>query len=373
MSEATPPTGDSVLELSKAYSTPYSAVLRDDVVMGVPRYFLERWLPLLGPDAATLINTLRQLDYRSPDDTITISGEALARQAAMSRRHLYTCLDAPWVSAFVRVQTGQRRQAKNGTIIQETNRYAVRMDDPLVPADAEHLCDLLPTLDPSPIAAARQALSMEPRQLWAASPRDPAPRFPTGQAITARQVLQRAFQGWRAPDRETQQEWAEVAEALHRHVTLVREDGRTSKVIVPQYFRARWWARLGHDLAWAYLWLRGAVYDNPAEGQRRDTCWLPALDALLTAIGRPREWWRRNVENAPRPDESGEGWALADFFCQLETQKGRDPAHPQRVARQFRVALDIPVAPEDRALYDTLLRTWPAQGIVLEEHAPNDG
>ncbi len=370
MSEATPPIGDSVLELSKAYSTPYSAVLRDDVVMGVPRYFLERWLPLLGPDAATVINTLRQLDYRSHDDTITISGEALARQAAMSRRHLYTCLDAPWVSAFVRVQTGQRRQAENGTIIQETNRYAVRMDDPLVPADAEHLCDLLPTLDPSPIAAARQALSMEPRQLWAKSPRDPAPRFPNGQAITARQVLQRAFQGWRAPDRATQQEWAEVAEALHRHLTLVREDGRTSKVIVPQYFRTRWWARLGHDLAWAYLWLRGAVYDNPAEGQRRDTCWLPALDVLLTAIGRPREWWRRNVENAPA---SGEGWALADFFCQLETQKGRDPSHPQRVARQFRVTLDIPVAPEDRALYDTLLRTWPAQGIVLEEHAPNDG
>ena len=162
MSEATPPTGDSVLELSKAYSTPYSAVLRDDVVMGIPRYFLDRWHPLLGTDAATLINTLRQLDYRSQDDTITISGEALARQAAMSRRHLYTCLDAPWVSAFVRVQTGQRRQSEKGTIIQETNRYAVRMDDPLVPADAEHLCDLLPALDPSPIAAARRALSMEP-------------------------------------------------------------------------------------------------------------------------------------------------------------------------------------------------------------------
>ena len=150
----------------------------------------------------------------------------------------------------------------------------------------------------------------------------------------------------------------------------MREDGRTSKVIVPQYFRARWWARLGHDLAWAYLWLRSTVYDNPAEDQRRDTCWLSALDVILTAIGRPREWWRRNVENAA---SSGEGWALADFFAQLETQKGRDPSHPQRVARQFRVALDIPVAPEDRALYDTLLRTWPAQGIVLEEHALNDG
>jgi hypothetical protein len=153
----------------------------------------------------------------------------------------------------------------------------------------------------------------------------------------------------------------QVAEALHRHITLVREDGRTSKIIVPQYFRKRWWKRLGHDLAWSYLWLRGYVYDNPEDGIRRDTCWIPALNTLLALIGRPREWWRRNVENAVAQPGN---WSLNDFFRQIDSQKGRDAAHPQWVARQFSVALEIPVSPEDRPRYAQLLHAWQGQGIA---------
>ncbi|NLF76194.1 MAG: hypothetical protein GX573_10885, partial [Chloroflexi bacterium] len=37
------------LTLTPEYSTPYNAIIRDDVVMGVSRYFIERWLPVLGP------------------------------------------------------------------------------------------------------------------------------------------------------------------------------------------------------------------------------------------------------------------------------------------------------------------------------------
>lgn len=361
MPKATPTDGDSVLALSKVYTTPYSAVVRDDVVMGVSRYFLERWVPPLGPDVATVINTLRQLDFRCKGEVITISGEALAREAAMSRRHLYDCLDAPGLAAFVRIEPGQRRQAADGTLAQLPNRYHVRMDDPLTPADAEHLCELLPTLAVTPLDAARQALALDPRQLWASDPCTPAPRFACTRAWTAHDILKLAFPSWRARGRAQQQELARLAEDLHRHVTLVRQDGRASKIIVPQYFRRRWWSRLGHELAWVYLWLRGMVYDNPAEGQRRDTCWIPSLAALLTLIGRPREWWRRNVEHA---QPSGEGWTLSDFFAQIDARKGRDPAHPQWVARQFRVALEIPIAPEDRAHYALLLETWPAQGIA---------
>ncbi len=361
MPKATPTDGDSVLALSKVYTTPYSAVIRDDVVMGVSRYFLERWLPALGPDVATVINTLRQLDFRCKGEVITISGEALAREAAMSRRHLYDCLAAPALAAFVRVEAGERRQAPDGTIAQLPNRYHVRMDDPLAPADAEHLFSLLPTLAAAPLDAARQALDLDPRQLWAADPLAPAPHFVPTRPWTALDVLRRAFPDWRSRGRS--QETARLAEALHRHITLVRDDGRASKVIVPQYFRRRWWNRLGHELAWVYLWLRGMVYDNPAEGQRRDTCWVESLSALLTLIGRPREWWRRNVEHA-RPND--EGWALSDFFEQIDARKGRDPAHPQWVARQFRVALEVPIAPEDRAQYALLLRSWPAQGFAAE-------
>jgi hypothetical protein len=348
--------------LTTEYSTPYNALIRDDVVMGVPRYFLERWVPVLGPSAATVVNTLRQLDYRCHEDTITISGEALAREAAMSRRHLYTCMEHAWIGAFVRLDSGKRVRLDDGQIVQEANRYRVRMDDPLTPADADHLLRTLQNLADTPLEAARGALNLDARALWASDPTTTSEHFTLPRAITARDVLQRAFPTWTPIDDEQRQALAQEAENLHRHITLVREDGRTSKIIVAQYFRRRWWNRLGHDLAWAYLWLRGTVYDNPAEGIRRNTCWIPALNTILEIIGRSREWWRRNVENAkPDPD----GWVINDFFRQVEAQKGRDPDHPQWVARQFVVTLDIPIAPDDRARYEELLRNWPeGKGIT---------
>jgi hypothetical protein len=335
--------------------------------MGVSRYFIERWLPVLGPGPATVVNTLRQLDYRCHNEAITISGEALAREAAMSRRHLYTCLETSWIKAFVRLESGQHVRSEDGKIVQQPNRYFIRMDDPLTPADADHLMTVLSNLADSPLDAARRALEIDARTLWAPTPNAPAEHFTAPRPITAQDVLKRAFPTWKPADDVQKHEFAQAAESLHRHMTLTREDGRTSKIIVPQYFRKRWWKRLGHDLAWGYLWLRGCVYDNPDETARRNTCWIPSLNVLLAVIGRPREWWRRNVETAKaHPD----GWFLTDFFQQTGAQKGRDPVQPQSVARQFSVALDIPLAPEDRARYAELLSAWQDRPILLSPAPP---
>ena len=364
MSEAV----QAIFALKTEYSTPYGALLREDVVMGVSRYFLERWVPVLGTGPATVVNTLRQLDYRCHDDVITISGEALAREAAMSRRYLYTCLATPWMSAFIRQESGQHKRDAAGKIIQQANRYVVRMDDPLNPADADHLLTVLNHLADTPLEAARRALTIEPRDLWAPAPTQSPECFTAPRALTAREVLARAFPTWKPADDAQKQELSQATEALQRHITLTRDDGRTSKIIVPQYFRSHWWKRLGHDLAWAYLWLRGCVYDNPGEGVRRDTCWIPSINTLLVIIGRPREWWRRNVENAKPHSEN---WQVTDFFEQIDAQKGRDPAHPQWVARQFAVALTIPVAPEDRARYDMLLHAWAESAPILAKKPEN--
>lgn len=350
------PTED-LLALSTEYSTPYNALIRSNVVMGVSRYFLERWVPILGTAPAAVVNTLRQLDYRCHEDQITISGAALAREASMSRRHLYTCLATPWINAFVRHDSGKLVRTDSGKLQQEMNQYHIRMDDPLTPADADHLINALQNAADTPIEAAQRLLALNARELWALDPTAPATHFPTPRPLTALDVLQRAFPAWQPSDDDQKNALASSAETLHQHVTLVRDDGRTSKIIVPQYFRTRWWSLLGHDLAWAYLWLRGNVYSNSSAASDRDTCWIPSLNHLLGIIGRTREWWRRNVETRADGDHA---WTLSAFFEQIDAQKGRDSHAPQLVARQFRLALDIPVAPEDLARYRALLDKWEA-------------
>jgi hypothetical protein len=350
--------------LKTEYSTPYAALIREDVVMGVSRYFIERWLPVLGPGPATVVNTLRQHDYRCHNEAITISGEALAREAAMSRRHLYTCLETSWIKAFVRLESGQHVRSEDGKIVQQPNRYFIRMDDPLTPADAEHLMTALSNLADSPLDAARRALEMDARTLWAPTPNTPAEHFTAPRPITAQDVLKRAFPTWKPANDVQKHEFAQAAESLHRHMTLTREDGRTSKIIVPQYFRKRWWKRLGHDLAWGYLWLRGWCMTTQTKplGGTRDGYFS---ECMLVAIGRPA-----NGGGAMSNQSTSNGWSLTDFFQQIGAQKGRDPVQPQSVARQFSVTLDIPLAPEDRARYAELLNTWQDRPILLSPASP---
>lgn len=345
---------DNVLRLREEHETPYNAIIRENIVMGVPRYFLERWVPILGPATATVVNTLRQLNYYTPEHPVTISGSSLAREACMSRRHVYTCLETPWIDAFVRVIPGKHTRTPEGTVSQEKNSYYIRKDDPLAPSDAEYLLQYLRDQADTPIEAATLALKQSGRDLWATDATT-AHYFQTPQPISARMVLEHAFPNWRAQTRDEEEKFTRLAEDLHHLVTLGRPDGRTSKIIVPQYFRTRWWKELGHDLAWIYLWLRGAIYENPAEGITRHTCWIPSLDVLLRLINRPREWWRRNVDQQPTFDGGG---TPADFFKQIDAQKGRNPTSPQLVARQFLVRVDIPIATDDRQLYSTLLSSW---------------
>ena len=188
---------DRTLNLAAEYSTPYNAIVRDDVVMGVTRYFLERWLPILGPGPAAVVNTLRQLDYACTANAIVIPGEALAREAGVSRRYLYTCLENPWMAAFIRLEFGEELRDDAGKVSQQPNHYHIRMDDPLTPADADHLRRTLITLADTPIEAATRALDLEPEALWSPlpgiPPGIPPEQFSSPRPITALDVLRSAF------------------------------------------------------------------------------------------------------------------------------------------------------------------------------------
>ena len=357
-------TPEMVKRIAAKYDTPLQAIVRPEVVMGVPRYFLDRWVPVLGPSPATLVNTLRQLTYHAPKEPVVRSGEALAAEAAMSRRHMYKCLKSPWVRVFVQVQSGTKIK-REGRTTRHPNRYTVRHEDPLTPADAQHLYTQLRQFADNPIEAMRRALEKTPRQLWAESPlTPPQTRFAKPKAIFAADVVRRAYPRWQPANEDERIIYDVLTDLLHKHVTLVRQDGRVSKVIVPQYFRKHWWPLLGHDLAWIYLWLRGRTYENEQQGILRLNCWVPSLNTLLEVIGRPREWWRRHIDHAKA---GGNGWTISEFFVQTQTQKGRNPKYPQRVARCFTVNVSIPVAPENRDYYSDLTLYWPAPPEPAEE------
>jgi hypothetical protein len=111
--------------------------------MYVTKYFLEKWLPLLGHSALIVIMMTRKVCYWNPytgekrDILETEMGE-LAQQACISVRTLKTVLKNDLIKRYFIRYTVRRVMTPNG-IRTAGIRLQVRMDDPLTPEDQEKL------------------------------------------------------------------------------------------------------------------------------------------------------------------------------------------------------------------------------------------
>jgi hypothetical protein len=129
--------------LQRAYGDERASVIQPDKTVYVTKYFLEKWLPLLGHSTLIVIMMTRKVCYWNPytgekrDILETEMGE-LAKQACISVRTLKTVLKNDLVKRYFIRYTVRRVMTPNG-IRTAGIRLQVRMDDPLTPQDQEAL------------------------------------------------------------------------------------------------------------------------------------------------------------------------------------------------------------------------------------------
>jgi hypothetical protein len=129
--------------LQRAYGDERASIIQPDKTVYVTKYFLEKWLPLLGHSALIVIMMTRKVCYWNPytgekrDILETEMGE-LAKQACISVRTLKTVLKNDLVRRYFIRYTVRRVMTPNG-IRTAGIRLQVRMDDPLTPQDQEDL------------------------------------------------------------------------------------------------------------------------------------------------------------------------------------------------------------------------------------------
>ncbi len=138
-----PATSKRKVMLQRAYGDERASIIQPDKAMYVTKYFLEKWLPLLGHSALIVIMMTRKVCYWNPytgekrDILETEMGE-LAQQACISVRTLKTVLKNDLVKRYFIRYTVRRVMTPNG-IRTAGIRLQVRMDDPLTPEDQEKL------------------------------------------------------------------------------------------------------------------------------------------------------------------------------------------------------------------------------------------
>lgn len=331
-----PPEGhgfspDEVVQLAPEAQRAYDSIVRPNAILPIPRYFLERWLPLLGTSRAWLTLAFRQVAFvsRSGADEVPVRTtlRKLGRWCGLTHVRVQQILKTPdHLTWFVRNPHGELSDHKSPRSNPST--YMVRSDIPLTPRDQARLALWLKERDPTDdnewLIAIEEAIkardleltdnhilpsiSLTIQQLVYAQRNDDTPLPPSlDQACTELHAR------WVQPDRVS----------LSSH-----------------YFMVRWLPYLSPGLGWLIQLLRSRVYQQGDEqvGQ----IWLPfGWSKLAADLGVSRKSLSRWVAS---PE--------AKLFFQRRADV-KDPTDRRSLLLVIR--LSEPIHPSDQAEYESLL------------------
>ena len=395
----------AALTLKPEYTLAYNQIVRPHLRWTVTRYFAERWVPTLGlhaeylrrqpepPQANTVgpfghagklagrtawcIVQLRQVVIWNDHEAIEgehacqRSLDYLERESGLAPAQVIEILKEPLSRWFIRKQSGQYHyRPATKTPAQDVNTYMVRMDDPLVPADA---CHLQQQLAAHPVTAADPLERMLQRLDWALgldwtlpatralflAPdlRAPVPAVYYESHPLSVLDLARRLEPDLATSGPKGEKLQRQCEALHQRI-INAEDVLGSTY----YFRKNWGARLGYGQSWAILLLRDKCYDRPGQPVR-ETCLLDGYAWLVDRTGvDPKAIQRWLSPNGTHSSSESKG----TFLRRLSSQKGSD----QRVQHQIWVAVRDPLTADDQERYAALLAL---KSISADPAAPGIG
>ena len=291
------------LEFKGVYNTLYNATTRPDFKFAVTRYFIDEWVPLLGPSLSWLIVGLRQQCYwNRRRNWCIVDKSTLADETALNKRTIERVLKKPLSRWFVLDITHRYKyRHRLGKRVRDKNRYQLLLDEPLSPRHQLGLGHLLRQMAPNgpdPLDAALTAV----------------------QSVLeiARLTDKISFTGQIPADLKRQSILELVTETLGVDLNAVSNDERLvhldqrcaklhTSIVQPnkvyvgwQYFRLKWVPLLGHALAWLVIYLRRHCYWDEASGELRDTH-TAYKKALAKAIGQTTRNLANLTENPHAP------------------------------------------------------------------------
>jgi hypothetical protein len=345
------PGEDKLLQLQGVYNTLYNSITRPDFKFVLTRYFIDEWLPVLGPSLAWLVVGLRQQCYwNQRRDWCIIDKASLARETALDERTIERCLKKPYSSWFVgEVSHRYQYRTQIGKRVRDKNRYQLFLDDPLSPRHQLGLATLLRQLAPAgsnTLEAALQAVQtvlelpfLNDKIAYTGVIPTPFPRRTILELVAETVNLNLA--SYAGDER--------LATLDQRCAKLYNLIVQPNKVYVGwQYFRLHWVPLLGHALSWLIVYMRRQCYWDEASGELRDTLLAYKKD-LAAAIGQTP----RNLANLLEND-------YLDLFFTSPTarQTGESEAVTARnkpIWYQIRM-IDEPLTPADQKQVALTLR-----------------
>lgn len=253
---AAEPEGE--ISLAAASDRAREAIVRSYRIVKVPDYFLDEWLPLLGPSRWLAVLAFRQLAFihkckektgQQPSET---TYRELASWAGQSRPQMHKLLRSPGLMTWF-VEPEQGTLGEHPGSRSERRTYLVRIEVPLTPADQARVQSFLeanrPSDDEGWLRILHDALAAKKAPL---PTKGSLPKHPKS--------IQRMVRELRDPDQPLPEEidWA-CDELLERWQT--QNFGQ-----VTHYFLKKWLPHLTPGLGCLIIWSRRHANRQP-EGQ----------------------------------------------------------------------------------------------------------
>lgn len=344
------PGDDKLLHLQGVYNTLYNATTRPDFRFVVSRYFIDEWVPLLGPSLAWLIVGLRQQCFwNRRRDWCIVDKATLSRETALDERTIERCLKKPFSNWFV-IEVSHRYQYRTqlGKKVRDKNQYQLLLDEPLSPRHQTGLAVLIREIAPSGVEPLDAALAIVEKLLALPHLTDKITHTdPIPVDLRRRSVLEVVTDtlGINLTDSVADER---VLKLNQRCAELYNLIVQPNKIYVGwQYFRLEWVHLLGHALAWVVIYLRRHCYWDEANGELRDTLTVYKKELAAAINQTPRNL--ANLMDNPY---------ASLFFTTPDSGKAENPGKEARnkpTMYQVRM-VDEPLTPADQQQVSDTLR-----------------
>lgn len=329
---------DKTLTLQGVYNTLYNAATRPDFKFAVTRYFIDEWVPLLGPSLAWLVVGLRQQCFwNRRRDWCIVDKATLSRETALDERTIERCLKKPWSDWFVLEITHRYRyRSQIGKKVRDKNRYQLLLDEPLSPRHQLGLAALLRQVTPDqadPLAAGLAAVEtiltmphLTDKISFTGSIPKSLPRRTVLELV--QETLAIKLADYAADER--------IVTLDQRCAQLHNQIVQPNKLYVGwQYFRLEWTPLLGHALAWIVIYLRRHCFWDEMTDELRDT-FITYKKDLAAAVGQTTRNLANLMDNPYSPL----------FFTTADSDSG-SASRNQPTLYQVRL-VDEPLTPADQ-------------------------
>jgi len=367
--------GKDRLEVRLRFRRYWDELVDPERVISIPRYFIEYWLPLLGPNFSSAVIAFRQLRYlknASAEIPFEARVDEILRWLPVGRTTFFRWMkNHPDIFEwFVKKDNAGKStftQVDDGRISQAPQKYIVYGGTPLTPSHQDLVTELLEQYgagkDPEGTEAAlNQLLQLDRHELY---------RLMQNRKINKSFVNCRPMSVWEIARSYLKED---ISDKKAENLAKLCEDFENLLVrpdkthLVTWYLLRDWQSHLGCSAFWLICILRSRCFYNLETGERRDEIWINGgyneLAKHLSVASETVSTW---FGNNRKTRKGGTGKYLPLFIKEMERTRGFDEQNPRAVSVRFNVSMVDPLTEDGQTLFSEMVKRDGLSAQDLEE------